>query len=117
MNQGRGSASTVPTTGVCARVWQPCRGPITAHREDGEALVGRLLDLLDHLSARRTATRDSLTKSLKQRGRPRTAGRLRLRLRVYFVQRGDVLVILLCGGDKRTQISDIKRAKELAADL
>jgi len=33
------------------------------------------------------------------------------------VQRGDVLVILLCGGDKRTQISDIKRAKELAADL
>jgi putative addiction module killer protein len=37
--------------------------------------------------------------------------------RVYFVQRGEVLVILLCGGDKRTQASDIKRAKELAVDV
>jgi putative component of toxin-antitoxin plasmid stabilization module len=33
------------------------------------------------------------------------------------VQRGDVLAILLCGGDKRTQTGDIKRAKELAVDL
>ena len=31
--------------------------------------------------------------------------------RVYFVQRGDVLVILLCGGDKRTQAKDIEAAK------
>ena len=37
--------------------------------------------------------------------------------RVYFVQRGKVLVILLCGGDKSTQATDIKRAKELADDL
>lgn len=35
--------------------------------------------------------------------------------RVYFVQKGDVLVVLLCGGDKRTQPSDIKRALSLAA--
>jgi len=28
--------------------------------------------------------------------------------RVYFVNRGKVLVILLCGGDKRTQDKDIK---------
>ena len=34
--------------------------------------------------------------------------------RVYFVQRGVVLVILLCGGDKRTQDRDIKAAKALA---
>lgn len=34
--------------------------------------------------------------------------------RVYFVQRGDVLVILLCGGDKRTQIRDIATARQLA---
>lgn len=37
--------------------------------------------------------------------------------RVYFVQRGRVLVILLCGGDKRTQARDINKAKALAADL
>ena len=37
--------------------------------------------------------------------------------RVYFVQRGDVLVILLCGGTKRTQAKDIKQAKQLAEDL
>jgi putative addiction module killer protein len=34
--------------------------------------------------------------------------------RVYFRQRGTVLVILLCGGDKSTQRSDIRRALELA---
>ena len=37
--------------------------------------------------------------------------------RVYFVQRGRVLVILLCGGDKRTQMRDITKAKALAAEL
>ena len=37
--------------------------------------------------------------------------------RVYFVQRGAVLVILLCGGDKRTQDRDIARAKALAETL
>jgi putative addiction module killer protein len=37
--------------------------------------------------------------------------------RVYFVQRGLVLIILLCGGNKRTQRRDIARAKMLAAEL
>lgn len=37
--------------------------------------------------------------------------------RVYFVRRGDVLVILLCGGDKDSQVRDIKRAKELAQEI
>lgn len=32
--------------------------------------------------------------------------------RVYLGQDGDVLVILLCGGDKRTQARDIVTAKE-----
>ena len=31
--------------------------------------------------------------------------------RVYFGQDGEVLVILLCGGDKRTQTRDISTAK------
>jgi len=37
--------------------------------------------------------------------------------RVYFKQRGDVLVIILCGGDKSMQAADIKRAKVIAKDL
>jgi putative addiction module killer protein len=37
--------------------------------------------------------------------------------RVYFVNRGRTLVILLCGGDKGTQTADIRRAKALAADV
>jgi putative addiction module killer protein len=32
--------------------------------------------------------------------------------RVYFAQKGQTLVILLCGGDKRTQEKDIQRAKQ-----
>jgi len=34
--------------------------------------------------------------------------------RVYFVRRGPMLLILLAGGDKRTQERDIKKALELA---
>ena len=34
--------------------------------------------------------------------------------RVYFVQRGHTVVVLLAGGDKRTQDRDIKTALELA---
>lgn len=37
--------------------------------------------------------------------------------RVYFTQRGPVIVILLCGGDKRSQRADIERAKTLAAAM
>jgi len=36
--------------------------------------------------------------------------------RIYFVQEGQVLIVLLCGGDKSTQKKDIKRAKELAKE-
>jgi putative addiction module killer protein len=37
--------------------------------------------------------------------------------RVYFVQRGVALVILLAGGDKGTQLRDIVLAHKLARDL
>jgi putative addiction module killer protein len=34
--------------------------------------------------------------------------------RIYYVPRGAHIVILLCGGDKRTQQQDIKKALRLA---
>jgi putative addiction module killer protein len=34
--------------------------------------------------------------------------------RIYFQQRGPILILLLCGGDKRSQSHDIKRAKDIA---
>ncbi len=37
--------------------------------------------------------------------------------RVYFVRRGEVVYLLLCGGDKSTQDADIKRAKRMAKEL
>ena len=37
--------------------------------------------------------------------------------RLYYVRRGAQFVILLCGGDKRTQQQDIKRAQKLAETL
>ena len=37
--------------------------------------------------------------------------------RLYFVQRGKSLIVLLCGGDKSSQKADIRQAKELAAGL
>jgi len=37
--------------------------------------------------------------------------------RVYFTQHGNILVILLCGGDKSTQGKDIQLAHELARAL
>jgi putative addiction module killer protein len=37
--------------------------------------------------------------------------------RVDFIRRGEMVVVLLCGGDKRTQDRDIARALELAREI
>ena len=37
--------------------------------------------------------------------------------RVYFVEQRNVVVILLCGGDKRSQDADIAQAKKLAKEV
>ena len=37
--------------------------------------------------------------------------------RVYYTMRGRTMIILLAGGDKRTQTSDIKTALRLARNL
>ncbi|MGA8173092.1 MAG: type II toxin-antitoxin system RelE/ParE family toxin [Methylocystis sp.] len=36
--------------------------------------------------------------------------------RVYFLQMGETYILLLCGGDKRTQNGDIAKAKALAKE-
>lgn len=36
--------------------------------------------------------------------------------RVYFLQQGPVMIVLLCGGDKSSQEKDIIQAKALAAE-
>jgi putative addiction module killer protein len=37
--------------------------------------------------------------------------------RVYYIQRGEVLIVLLCGGDKSSQPADIEKAQAIAKDL
>jgi putative addiction module killer protein len=83
---------------------------------------------LDGLADQRAATRIAQRIVRLQAGllgdvRPVGGGVSELRVdygpgyRLYFVQRGLVLIILLCGGDKRSQRRDIVRAKVLAAEL
>ena len=36
--------------------------------------------------------------------------------RVSFARRGEIVVLLLCGGDKRTQVRDIAAALAMAAE-
>ncbi|WP_346799104.1 type II toxin-antitoxin system RelE/ParE family toxin [Halomonas sp. Bachu 37] len=35
--------------------------------------------------------------------------------RIYYITRGPIVVVLLCGGDKASQIRDIHQAKTIAA--
>ena len=37
--------------------------------------------------------------------------------RIYFIRRGQTVILLLCGGDKSTQSTDIRSAKALADEL
>lgn len=37
--------------------------------------------------------------------------------RAYFTMRGNTIVILLCGGDKKTQKHDIRHAAQLAKEV
>jgi putative addiction module killer protein len=36
--------------------------------------------------------------------------------RIYFMKRGNTIIILLCGGDKNSQAKDINTAKRLAEE-
>ena len=74
-------------------------------------------DLADRRAAERIAQRIvRLQSGLIGDAKPVGGGISELRIdygpgyRVYFVQRGAVLIILLCGGDKRSQSGNIVRA-------
>jgi len=36
--------------------------------------------------------------------------------RLYFLRRGETIIVMLAGGDKQSQARDIKRAKEMAKE-
>jgi putative addiction module killer protein len=50
-----------------------------------------------------------------------SVGELRLHhgpgYRLYFVRRGQVVIVMLCGGDKSTQAKDIELAKSMAKEV
>lgn len=79
--------------------------------------------LKDHEARERIAKRiDRLTFGNPGDVRPVGQGVSELRIdygpgyRVYFVRRGLLLIVLLCGGDKRTQEKDIAAAEALAVE-
>jgi putative addiction module killer protein len=85
------------------------------------AWLGRLTDV--QAQARIQVRLDRLARGLTGDVKPVGGGVSELRVdygpgyRVYFKQQGRALVLLLIGGDKRTQGRDIKRAIVMARDL
>ena len=80
---------------------------------------------LDNLSDTRAAKKIAQRIARLRRGlfgdvRPIGDGLSELRVdhgpgyRIYFIQRDRTIILLLCGGSKQTQNTDIKRAKQLA---
>jgi putative addiction module killer protein len=80
---------------------------------------------LDNLSDTRAAKKIAQRIARLRRGlfgdvRPVGEGLSELRVdhgpgyRIYFIQRDRTIILLLCGGSKQTQNTDIKRAKQLA---
>lgn len=88
-----------------------------------EAFDAWLSTLRDRMAKARIAVRiDRLAHGNPGDVRPVGSGVSELRIdhgpgyRVYFKQQEPVVVLLLCGGDKRSQAADIRRAIEIAAD-
>ncbi|MDV4146466.1 type II toxin-antitoxin system RelE/ParE family toxin [Shimia sp. FJ5] len=82
-----------------------------------------LSGLKDHRAiARITARLDRLAVGNSGDAEPVGNGVSELRInygpgyRVYYMRRGQYVVVLLCGGDKSSQRRDIKQAKALAGE-
>lgn len=83
-----------------------------------------LLGLKDGMTHRRLARRlEKVQRGLLGDVEPVGEGVMEMReffgpgWRMYYVQQGDVIIVMLGGGDKSTQARDIERAKELARTL
>ena len=88
------------------------------------AFAGWLRGLKDSVTRARIAARvQRLAFGNAGDARPVGGGVSELRLhfgpgyRVYFVQHGAVLIVLLCGGDKATQDRDIAQAVRMAQGI
>ena len=77
----------------------------------GEPLRGSSLELSDLASAM-AVTSSRLAKALAKMRLAYGSG-----YRIYYKQMGKTIVLILCGGDKSSQDEDIKRAKQIAAQL
>jgi putative addiction module killer protein len=88
-----------------------------------ETFDGWLRKLKDRRAAVRVLVRiDRLAAGNPGGVKPVGAGISELRInygpgyRVYYLQDGDKLIVLLCGGDKSTQDDDIKNARRIAKE-
>lgn len=82
------------------------------------------LSLRDRMAQRRIQARiDRLSFGNAGQGRALTGGVSEMKIdvgpgyRIYYTQRGGLLIVLLCGGDKSTQVDDIKIALKMALEL
>ena len=89
-----------------------------------ETFERRLLGLRDHRAVARINARiRRIAPGNPSDVKPGRGGVSELRIdygpgyRIYFLQHGKELIILLANGDKRTQARDIKKALELASML
>ena len=89
-----------------------------------EEFASWLRDLRDRLGRAKILARiDRLDEGNPGKSRSVGAGVVEMKIdfgpgyRVYFIQRGEVVIVLLCGGDKSDQEKDIQRAKALAGLL
>lgn len=94
-----------------------------ARIEKTEAFAEWLRGLKDSRAIARIAVRiDRLAAGNPGDVRPVGDGVSELRIdygpgyRVYYIQRGSVLVILLCGGDESSQRTDVLKARSLAKE-
>jgi putative addiction module killer protein len=86
--------------------------------EEFERWIGKLRDLRAQLRIR--ARIERLASGNPGDVKPVGEGISEMRIdygpgyRVYFWQKADIVIVLLCGGDKSTQDKDIKDAKAIA---